>query len=348
RRCGRGGRARTRLARAVFAAPVVVDDAVRPAVGVVLVMSRSSRAGRWVSVFALAFGAAALLLPFVGPFGLDLERVRARQEPDWSILMQLRVSRTLLGLFAGGALSLAGTLFQAMLRDALATPYTLGISAGASLGAVVAIWLGWQQIAGIPAVWVSALAGAAIVLAVVVGAALQQRRLSTFSLLLSGLAANSVCSAFIIVIYGVVSANKSFSISRWLIGGLDAIDYPTLVGFAVAVAISAGIVIQQAKSWNLMAVDPAWAATRGARVTRLTMSGYAAGSVLTAVTVALTGPIGFVGLIVPHLVRTRIGADHRVLMPCAFLAGGILLAACDAIGRIVMAPSEVPAGAVMA
>jgi iron complex transport system permease protein len=260
----------------------------------------------------------------------------------------LRLSRTLLGLLAGGALALAGALFQAVLRDALATPYTLGISAGASLGAVISIWLGWQQIAGLPAIWVAALLGSAIVLALVVGAALQQRRLSSFSLLLSGLAANSVCSAFIIVIYGVVSANKSFSISRWLIGGLDAIDYVTLGGFAAVVAIAAGIVIRQAKSWNLMAVDPAWAATRGARVTQLTLSGYAAGSVLTAVTVALTGPIGFVGLVVPHLVRTRIGADHRVLMPCAFLGGGILLAACDAIGRIVMAPSEVPAGAVMA
>jgi len=197
-------------------------------------------------------------------------------------------------------------------------------------------------------VWVTALAGSAVVLALVVGAALQQRRLSSFSLLLSGLAANSVCSAFIIVIYGLVSASKSFSISRWLIGSLDAIDYATLGAFAAVVAISAGIVIQQARSWNLMAVDPSWAATRGARVTRLTLSGYAAGSVLTAVTVALTGPIGFVGLVVPHLVRTRIGADHRVLMPCAFLGGGILLAACDAIGRIVMAPSEVPAGAVLA
>ena len=122
--------------------------------------------------------------------------------------MQLRVSRTLLGLFAGGALSLAGALFQAMLRDALATPYTLGISAGASLGAVVAIWLGWQQVAGLPAIWVAALAGAAIVLALVVGAALQQRRVSSFSLLLSGLAANSVCSAFIIVIYGLVSTTQ--------------------------------------------------------------------------------------------------------------------------------------------
>jgi iron complex transport system permease protein len=308
----------------------------------------SRHAAQWIALFAALFVAAAVLLPFVGPFALSLARVRAHQEPDWSILLQLRVSRTLLGLLAGGALALAGALFQAVLRDALATPYNLGISAGASLGAVFSIWFGWQRIAGLPAIWVAALAGAAIVLALVVGGALQQRRVSSFSLLLSGLAANSVCSAIIIVIYGLVSATTSFSISRWLIGGLDAIDYATLSGFAVVVAMSAGIVIQQAKSWNLMAVDPAWAATRGARVTRLTLSGYAAGFGLTAVTVALTGPIGFVGLIVPHLVRNRIGADHRILMPCAFLGGGILLAACDAIGRIVMAPSEVPAGAVMA
>jgi len=316
--------------------------------GVVFVMGHSSHAGRWVAVFAVAFCAAALLLPFVGPFGLDLERVRARQEPDWSILVQLRVSRTLLGLFAGGALSLAGTLFQAMLSDALATPYTLGISAGASLGAVVAIWLGWQQVAGIPAIWVASLAGAAMVLALVVGSALQQRRVSSFSLLLSGLAANSVCSALIIVIYGLVSTTKSFSITRWLIGSVDSVDYSALSGFVAVVVLAAAVVMRQARSWNLMAVDPSWAATRGARVTRLTLSGYGAGSLLTAATVALTGPIGFVGLVVPHLIRTRIGADHRVLMPCAFLGGGVLLAGCDAIGRVVIAPSEIPAGAVMA
>ena len=309
---------------------------------------RAVHAGRWVAVFAVAFGLAALLLPFVGPFALDLGRVWSRQEPDWSILTQLRLSRTLLGLFAGGALSLAGALFQAMLRDALATPYTLGISAGASLGAVVAIWLGWQQIAGLPAIWLASLAGAAIVLALVVGAALQQRRVSSFGLLLSGLAANSVCSALILVIYGLVSVTKSFSISRWLIGSVDSVDYRALSGFVAVVALAGAVVLRQAKSWNLMAVDPSWAATRGARVTRLTFSGYGAGSLLTAATVALTGPIGFVGLVVPHVIRTRIGADHRVLLPSAFLGGGVLLAACDAIGRVVVAPSEIPAGAVMA
>jgi len=303
---------------------------------------------RWVWIFAATFCVAAMLLPFAGPFGLDLGRVRARQEPDWSILVRLRVSRTLLGLLAGGALALAGALFQAMLRDALATPYTLGISAGASLGAVIAIWLGVQQVAGLPAVWVAALAGAAIVLALVAGAALQQRSVSSFSLLLTGLAVNSMCSALIIVIYGLVSPSKSFSISRWLIGSIDSVDYAALAGFAAVVVAAGGVVMAQARSWNLMSVDASWAATHGAHVTRLTLSGYGAGSVLTAATVALTGPIGFVGLIVPHMIRTRIGADHRVLMPCAFLGGGVLLAGCDAIGRVIVAPSEVPAGAVMA
>jgi len=306
------------------------------------------RAGWWVTAFVVLYVAAAVLLPLVGPFALDLHRVRARQEPDWSIFVQLRVSRTLLGLFAGGALALAGTLFQAMLRDALATPYTLGISAGASLGAVLAIWFGWQEVAGIPAIWVAALSGSAVVLALVVGAALRQRQLSSFSLLLSGLAANSVCSAFIIVILGTVGTTQSFSIARWLIGSLDSVDYTALAAFLGVITLASIAVVRQARVWNLMAVGPSWAATRGAQVTRLNLIGYGAGSVLTATTVALTGPIGFVGLVVPHLVRTRIGADHRVLMPCAFLGGGILLAACDAIGRIVMAPSEVPAGAVMA
>lgn len=313
-----------------------------------LLVTSTVHGGRWIASFAGLFAVSMLLLPLIGPFDLSLGNVWLQQEPDWSIFVQLRVSRTLLGLFAGGALALAGTLFQAMLRDALATPYTLGISSGASLGAVVAIWLGWQQMAGVPAVWFAALAGSAIVLLVVVGAAVQQRRVSSFGLLLSGLAANSICSAFIIVILGLAGAGETFSISRWLIGSVDSVDYPALAVFVAIVSIAAVVVMRQARMWNLVAVDAAWAATRGARITRMTLSGYGAGSVLTAATVALTGPIGFVGLVVPHLIRTRIGADHRVLMPCAFLGGGVLLASCDAIGRVIAAPSEVPAGAVMA
>ena len=106
--------------------------------------------------------------------------------------------------------------------------------------------------------------------------------------------------------------------------------------------------VRQARQWNLLAVGESWAATRGANVSRALAMGYLSGSILAAITVALTGPIGFVGLVVPHLLRTRVGGDDRLVMPCAFFIGGVLLATCDALGRVALAPAEVPAGAIMA
>jgi iron complex transport system permease protein len=303
---------------------------------------------RWIIGSAALFLLAALLLPLFGPRALDWQRVWQRQEPDWSILTNLRLSRTLLGLFAGGALALAGSLFQSMLRDALATPYTLGVSTGASLGAVVAISLDWQVKGGIVGIWAGALIGAGLILFVVMSAATRRGALSSSSLLLAGIAINSVCAALILLIHGLAGMSQSYAISRWLIGGLDALPRATLTIYAVAVIITAAIVIRQGRQWNLLAVDEAWAATRGVNVRGALVGGYISGSILAATTVALTGPIGFVGLVVPHLLRRRLGADDRVLMPCAFLLGGVLLASCDAIGRVALAPAEIPAGAITA
>ena len=308
----------------------------------------SRLARRWIAGAAACFAAAALLLPFVGPAPIEFDRLWARQEPDWSIFLQLRVTRTLLGLFGGAALGLAGALFQAMLRDALATPYTLGVSAGASLGAVVAIAMGWHAFAGVPGVWAGAFAGTALVLLLVVSAASRDRQMSTFGLLLAGVATNSVCSAVILLVHGLSGVSQSFAISRWLIGSLDAIDYPALAIYIAAVTALSLVVMTQARRWNLIAVGESWAATRGVEVTRLLRTGYLSGSLLAAGTVALIGPIGFVGLVVPHLVRTRVSADHRVLLPCAFFFGGVLLASCDALSRVVLAPAEIPAGAMTA
>lgn len=302
----------------------------------------------WIGVSALLFVAASIVLPFVGPTVLDLSHVWSRQEPDWSILTNLRLSRTLLGLFAGGALALAGSLFQSMLRDALATPYTLGVSTGASLGAVMAIAFDWHMAAGIAGVWAGALGGAALILCVVMGAATRKGHLSSSSLLLAGIALNSVCAAVILLVHGLTGMSQSFAISRWLIGSLDAVERPTLLVYVTGVTAMSLVIIRQARQWNLLAVGDAWAATRGAHVKRSLVEGYVAGSVLAAATVALTGPIGFVGLVVPHLLRARLGGDDRVLMPCAFLLGGVLLASCDALGRVVLAPAEIPAGAITA
>lgn len=307
-----------------------------------------TRARNWLVFSAVAFVAAAVLLPLVGPASLDLGRVWRGEEPDRTIFVQLRVSRTLLGLFGGAALALAGSLFQSMLRDALATPYTLGVSTGASLGAVVAIALGWHIVAAVPGVWAGALIGAAVVLVVVVGGATKQRQVSAFGLLLVGVATNSVCSALILLIHSLSGMSQSFAIARWLIGSLDAVDYSVLSVYIAVVTVLSLAIIRQARAWNLLAVGEAWAATRGAPVSRLLFRGYALGSVLAASTVALTGPIGFIGLVVPHVVRARVSADDRILMPCAFLLGGVLLAACDALGRVVLAPAEIPAGAITA
>jgi iron complex transport system permease protein len=302
----------------------------------------------WVGGSALLFAAAGVLLPFVGPTALDWGAVWHGREPDWSILTNLRLSRTLLGLFAGGALALAGSLFQSMLRDALATPYTLGVSTGASLGAVLAIALDWHLAAGVAGIWAGALAGAGAILFVVMGAATRGGQLSSSSLLLAGIAINSVCAALILLVHGLSGLSQSYAISRWLIGGLDAIERATLLVYAMVVVATGFVVVREGRQWNLLAVGEAWAATRGAQVKRALLHGYLAGSVLAAATVALTGPIGFVGLVVPHLLRSRLGGDDRVLMPCAFLLGGVLLASCDALGRVLLAPAEIPAGAITA
>jgi iron complex transport system permease protein len=312
------------------------------------VIDRSGSGRRWVVGSALAFAAAALLLPLAGPSSLDLGRVWAGDEPDRSILVHLRVSRTMLGLFGGAALALAGSMFQSMLREALATPYTLGVSTGASLGAVLAIALGWHTVIGVPGIWAGALAGAAVVLWLVVLAASKRRQVSAVGLLLAGVATNSVCAALILLVHGFVGMSDSFAISRWLIGSLDAVDYPALAAYVAVIVSLSALVVRQARQWNLLAVGEAWAATRGAAVSKLMFGGYLAGSMLAATTVALTGPIGFIGLVVPHVVRTRVSADDRVLMPCSFFLGGVLLASCDAIGRMILPPAEVPAGAITA
>ena len=293
------------------------------------------------------FIGAAVLLPWIGAGPISLTRVLHRQAPDYEIFVQLRITRTLLALIAGGALSLAGSLFQAMLRDALATPYTLGISAGASLGAVAVIAAGWQVVFGIPATWIGALAGAFAVLILVIGDS-KRRQLSAFTLLLTGIAINSVCAACIIILGGFAGMSRSFSIARWLIGSVDSTSYMSLSVLSIVVFGLAALIMTQARSWNLLAVGEQWAASRGVRVPQLLRTGYVAGSILAAGAIALTGPIGFVGLIVPHVVRSRVSPDHRILLPSVFFIGGALLALCDALGRIVIPPAEIPAGAVLA
>ena len=309
-----------------------------------------SRRRFWVAVgLSLAFFVAiTVLMPLIGSSEATFERAWSGQSPDKEIVFQVRLPRVLLAGLAGGALALAGVLFQALLRDNLATPFTLGVQSGAALGAVVAICLGWGMIGVFPAVWLTGFAGAAITIAVVVSIASQGRRMSSFTLLLTGVTINSMCMAAILFLHYSAGFTQSFAIVRWLMGGIDSLEYGTL-GLLAAVVIG-GLVMVMLKSndLNLLSVGEDWAATRGVNLGTLMLTCYLLGSFLTASITSLTGPIGFIGLIVPHALRLALGADHRVLVPTSFCVGGGFLMVCDTIARTAMAPTEIPVGVMTA
>jgi iron complex transport system permease protein len=310
----------------------------------------NSRRRFWIAVLSSAAAALAVLClaPLVGSTSIDFSRALAGLSPDHEILFYTRLPRVLLALLAGGALAVAGVLFQAMLRDALATPYTLGVSSGASLGAVAAICMGWREVGHLPAIWLASFAGAGLVLFLVMGIATEGRRMSSFTLLLAGVSINTICLAAILFLQYIANFGQTFAIVRWLMGGIDAVDYSTLGWFAAAVLPAVGLIFLRARDWNLMAVGEDWAAARGVSVSRLMLTGYVLGSFLAGSVTALAGPIGFVGLIVPHALRLKLGADHRLLLPCSFFTGAAFLAICDTVARTALAPTEIPVGVVTA
>jgi iron complex transport system permease protein len=172
--------------------------------------------------------------------------------------------------------------------------------------------------------------------------------MSSFTLLLAGISINTICLAAILFLQYIANFGQTFAIVRWLMGGIDAVEYSTLAWLAAATLPAVALIFLKARDWNLMAVGEEWAAARGVNVSRLMLTGYLLGSFVTGSVTALTGPIAFVGLIVPHALRLRLGADHRVLIPCSFLLGAAFLAVCDTLSRTVLAPTEVPVGVVTA
>lgn len=285
---------------------------------------------------------AVVLLPSFGPASISISAAWAGRSPDAEILFDVRLPRVLLSLVVGGALAVAGVVCQAILRDALATPYTLGVSSGASLGAVVAISF---RLGGIP---LAACLGALAAVLLVVALATEGRRLSSFTLLLAGVTLNSMCFALILFLQNVAPFGQSLMIVRWLMGGIDTIDYPSLGWLSLVVLIATVWIAFHARDWNLLAVGEDWAATRGVEAGGLLWKGYLVVSVLTGLVTAFTGPIGFIGLIVPHALRLRCGADHRLLIPLSFLGGAVFLAMCDTAARMVIAPAEIPVGVITA
>lgn len=258
------------------------------------------------------------------------------------VVLNLRLPRALVAFACGGLLALAGSLMQVLLRNPLADPYVLGISGGAGVGALSAILLGLAGI-GVDAL---ALTGALGAMLLVFGLAHGDGSWTQTRLLLTGIIVAAGCSAVVALLLTIAPEYKLRGMLFWLMGDLSQSNDPR---FALIVLVLALVVaIPFARELNLLARGGEAAQTLGVDVRRLRRLVYALAALTTAVAVTAAGSVGFVGLVVPHLVRLAAGNDQRLLLPAAVLAGGSLLVLADTLARVLVAPQQLPVGVLTA
>jgi iron complex transport system permease protein len=298
---------------------------------------------------------ACLLAPLVGSTQISLARAFDRSMPfadntDAQIFFIARLPRTLAAAIAGSSLAAAGAVFQALLRNPLADPFTLGISAGAALGAVLALSFGVSVgLFGLPPVLVSSFAGAGAAVAVVFGLArLRQRGLSTHVLLLAGVTLNAFFSAIILFVQYFADFTQTLRAVRWLMGDLDVSGYRPILAAVPFWVPALACFATLPRALNLLSLGPEAAAARGVDVARAQRVAFFGASVASGAAVSLGGPIGFVGIIVPHAVRLGLGADYRLVLPASALGGAAFLIGCDVVARTALAPLQIPIGVITA
>jgi ABC-type Fe3+-siderophore transport system permease subunit len=264
------------------------------------------------------------------------------------IVLRLRLPRVLLGVLVGGGLALAGATFQALLRNPLAEPYILGISGGASVGAVMVLATG-LAVAGSWILPLAAFAGAILAIAIVFRVATATgRAMDVRVLLLAGVVVAAFFSACIAFILSISPARTVQSAVLWIMGSLAGASWRS-VWLAGAYTLPAGaVLIALARPLNLMAIGEDTAYYLGADVEGVKRTSLGVAALITAAGVAVAGVIGFVGLVVPHAIRMAVGSDHRALLPLSFLGGAAFLTLADLVARLALAPTEIPIGVITA
>jgi len=319
--------------------------------------SPSSGVGRLVVVLSVLLAGTALaaaVAVFVGSAPITVRGVTGAlagrgSEVESLVVLGLRLPRIAAALLAGGALAVAGVGFQALTRNALADPSILGVSGGAAFGVVLAqlfgIGTGVMAAVGLTAF---AFAGALVAAAIVYLIAATDGRLPLETLLLAGVIVGLFFSAAITVVISIVEFDRLAGVIHWMLGNLSAISGRALLVFAVALAAGFWMVLGRARQLNLLALGEEGAVQLGVDAERLKLRVFVASSLLTSAVVAFAGPIGFVGLIVPHAARLLLGPDNRVLVPAALLGGGTFLLVADTVARRIIAPAELSVGVVTA
>ena len=305
--------------------------------------------------FAAVAIAACLAAPLVGTTPVSFRRaldwsIPFGENTDAQIFFVARLPRTLAAALVGAALAAAGVVFQALLRNPLATPFTLGVSAGASLGAMLAITFPVAlAFGGVTVVPVASFAGALGAVAIVYFlATIRRQGLSTSVLLLAGITLNSFFSSLILFVQYLADFTQTFRTVRWLMGDLDVAGYSPIIAALPFVAVAFTVFAWLPRSLNVLTLGADAAAARGVDVQRVQRAAFFSASLATGAAVSLGGPVGFIGIIVPHLVRLLVGSDHRMVLPVSALFGASFLVTCDVAARIVMAPMELPVGVLTA
>ncbi len=293
------------------------------------------------SLFSLSVGAVAI------PFREVLKFLTGGviNESSETILLSIRLPRVLLAIIVGGGLSIAGVVFQALLRNPLAEPFILGVSSGGTFGAVLVISFGVSiSLLSIP---MASFIGALIVMVIVYYIAERYGQVDSTTLLLTGIMVGAFFNAMILftIAFRHQEARGAF---LWLMGNLSNADLQTILIVGPIILTAVFIVFLFSRQYNLIAIGEETASHLGIEVNKLKKVSYVLASLITGLVVSVSGVIGFVGLIIPHICRMIFGADHRILIPSSFLVGATFLILVDTVSRTVISPSEIPVGAVTA
>lgn len=316
-------------------------------------MNTGSRHNRLIPLALLLVLAIIVFLcaPIVGMNTISLSAILhpASGDMESDIFWKIRIPRVCISFLAGAGLAVSGMAFQAMFRNPLATPFTLGVASGASLGAAIYVRLGLVfSVLGISGISISAFAGAILSILLVYSLTRARRGFSTATMLLAGVAISFFFSSVILFTQYMSDFSQSFRILRWLMGGLEVVGFESVLNMAPFVISGSAIIIYMTYELNLLMTGEEIAISRGVSVWKTKKILFFATSLMVGGVVAICGPIGFVGMMVPHICRLLIGADHRYLTPASLLFGGVFLTLCDMLARTLIAPAEIPVGIITA
>ena len=299
--------------------------------------------------------AVLTVAPLVGTERVSISRILAglfssAPDVDFHIFFYHRIPRVILAFAVGGGLAVAGGALQVALRNPLAEPFILGVSGGGAVGAVLAISVPglFFRVGPLSTVQVFSLAGCLAAILVIYRVASRTEGVSMATMLLAGVTVNILCGAAILLIRYLASPHLLIAMDRWIMGGLDVVGYGELLTLAPLLVPGLGLLLFQGHALNLLAFGGDMAAGHGVQVAAVQKRVIIGMGLVTASAVSLSGPIGFVGLIIPHGVRRLSGADHRVVLPACFCLGGAFLTLCDVVARTVVAPTEMPVGIITA